>query len=269
MKLPDILRCPKTGNNLRFDESDSVVYVEHSDVTYPIIDGIIDFCPQSQDTISASYDASASYYDRYMTSVNLFTKIYSEIVWKIPNDFEVIDKVLSYIPPRFDGVLLDVPVGTGIFTSSLYAGFPDATIIAADYSMGMLQKARKLFQQNGLNNVHLIRADVANLPVRDSAVDLLLSMNGLHVFPDKQKAVSEMERVIRRQGTLAACFYAIGARKLSDWFVRHFLARLNFFNPPFFHVDDIASQFPGFTIGRQGNVESGVYFEAISKGKED
>jgi len=269
MELTDILKCPKTGNNLRFDESNSVVYVENSDLTYPIIDGIIDFCPQTQDAISRSYDAFASLYDKYMTSSNVFMKVWDAIIWKIPGDCEIIDTILSYMPSQFDGILLDVPVGTGLFTSSLYAGLPNATIIAVDYSMGMLKKARNLLQQNGLSNVHLLRADVANLPVRNSAVDILLSMAGLHVFPDKQSAVSEMRRVIRERGTLIASFYAQGARKLPDWFVRHFLVRRSFFNPPFFHVDDIASQFEGFTIGRQGSVESFVYFEAVKKGKEN
>jgi len=44
MKLTEILRCPQTGNKLLFVSDDSVVRVERSDVTYPVVDGIIDFC---------------------------------------------------------------------------------------------------------------------------------------------------------------------------------------------------------------------------------
>jgi hypothetical protein len=34
-----------------------VVRVPGSDVTYPVVDGIVDFCPDVKDTISNAYDA--------------------------------------------------------------------------------------------------------------------------------------------------------------------------------------------------------------------
>jgi ubiquinone/menaquinone biosynthesis C-methylase UbiE/uncharacterized protein YbaR (Trm112 family) len=269
MELTDIVRCPKTGNKLRFHDEDSVVRVEHSDVTYPIIDGIVDFCPHARDTVSRSYDAIASRYDAYMTSSNVFMKVFNMIVWGLPDDLNYDDTVLSYLPSQFDGILLDVPAGTGLFTSSLYAGFRNATIIAIDYSMGMLRKARNRFQQHGLNNVCFLRADVANLPVRDAAVHIVLSMNGLHAFADKRCAIAEMRRVLRKQGTLIASCYVRGVRRLSDFFVKHFGVRRGFFSSPFLHVDDIASQLEGFTMSRQANVKSFAYFEAVNKGKEN
>ncbi len=264
MELADILRCPKTGNKLRFHDDGSIVYVEHSDVTYPIIDGIVDFCPQAQDTISAAYDAIASRYDTLVKICpNIFIKVYNRIVWGFSDDLTYVNTVLSHLPSQFDGILLDVPVGTGLLTCSLYAGFPDATIIAIDYSMGMLQQAKSRFQQSGLNNVCLLRADVANLPIRDAVVDILLSMNGLHAFADKRRAIAEMRRVTRKKGVLIACGYVEGVRGLSDWFVRYFGVRKGFFTPPFLHVDDIASQLDGFAMRRQGNVKSLAYFKAV------
>ncbi len=269
MELPDILRCPKTGNKLRLYYEDSIVRVENSGITYPIVDGIVDFCPQAQDTISASYDAIAFRYDTLVTTCpNMLVKVYNRTVWGFPDDLTYVDTVLSCLPSQFHGILLDVPVGTGLFTCSLYAGFPNATIIAIDYSMGMLQQARSCFQQRGLNNICLLRADVANLPVRDAAVDMLLSMNGLHVFADKRRAIAEMRRVTRKGGKLIACGYVEGVRRLSDWFVRHFGVRKSFFTPPFFHVDDMASNFEGFVMGRQGNVKSFAYLEAVRNGKD-
>ncbi len=272
MELTDILICPRTGNRLRFDDGDSVVHVENSDVTYPIVDGSVDFCPEVRDTVSIAYDAFASRYDAYITSatsgrmfMRMLMRVCDRVVWGSSGDLGFVDTVLSHLPSEFDGVLLDVPVGTGVFTSSPYAGFPNATIIAVDYSMGMLQEARKRFLEHGVSNVRLFRADVANLPVRDGAVDMVLSMNGLHVFADKQRAVAEMRRVVREQGTFVACGYVRGVRRLSDWFVNHFMVRRGFFAAPFFHIDDIASECEGFTIGRQGNKKTFAWFEAVKK----
>lgn len=263
MQPTDILRCPKTTNRLRFDAEDSIVRVEHSDRTYPIIDGIVDFCDRGQDRVSTSYDAIAPRYDSYITSSNVFTKICNTIVWGLGDDRTYVDTVLSFLPSQFDGVLLDVPVGTGVFTSSVYAKFPHATIIAVDSSMGMLQQAKNRFQDEGVSNVHLLRADIANLPVADAAADIVLSMNGLHVFADKQRAIAEMRRVLRKQGTLIACGYASGVRGLSDWLVNHFAVRRGFFTPPFFRADDIDSQLEGFKVSQEGNVKSLIYFKAV------
>ena len=266
MELTDILRCPRTGNRLRFVDGDSVVHVEHSDVTYPIVDGIVDFCPDVKDTISKAYDAFSSRYDSYMTSAispGMFRRMFDRLVWGFSGDGGLIDAVLSHLPSEFEGVLLDVPVGTGLFTSSRYTGFPNATIVAIDYSMGMLQEARMRFLEHGVNNVHLFRADVANLPVKGGAVDILLSMAGLHAFADKQLAIKEMRRVLRGQGTLLVDTYVGGVRRRADWIVKHFMARRGFFTLPLLHIDEIASELEGFTIRRQGNFESCVWFEAV------
>ena len=65
MELTDILICPRTGSRLHVGDGDSVVRVHGSDVIYPIVDGIVDFCPNVNDKISKAYDASSSLYDAY------------------------------------------------------------------------------------------------------------------------------------------------------------------------------------------------------------
>ncbi len=95
------------------------------------------------------------------------------------------------------------------------------------------------------------------------AVDILLSMAGLHAFADKQRAIKEMTRVLHEQGTLLAISYVRGVRRRTDWVVKHLAARRGFFSPPFLHIDDIASELEGFTIRQQGNFESCAWFEAV------
>ena len=260
MEWTDILVCPKSGNRLRFDNDDSVVRVEGCDAVYPVIDGIIDFCDPEPNRINASYDKLAHRYDAYITSSTISMKICNMIVWGIKDDSSYMDTFLSNLPTEFDGVLLDVPVGTGVFTSSLYARYPNATIIGVDLSMGMLHEAKNRFDREGLMNIRLIRANATYLPVRNGVVDTVLFMNGLHVFPDKQQAIAEMRRVLRKQATLLACGYIEGVRKRADWVVRHIITRKGFFNPPFFSLDDLAEQLVGFTITQQANSDSFVYF---------
>ncbi len=266
MDLTDILRCPKTGQSLHFDEAASILRTEDSDVTYPVIGGIIDLCPQAHDRVSASYDKVAARYDPGITASTVRAKILGRIIWGRASDRDPMEKVLSLLPDRFDGVLLDVPVGTGVFTAPLYRRYPEATIIGVDCSMSMLRRAQARFQEQGVHNVHLLKADAAHLPVRDATADLVLSMNGWHAFANKQRAIAEMRRALRQKGTLIACGYVRGARRLSDWFVRHCGVRNGFFTAPFFAADDLARQFQGFTITRQASDQSIAWFEAVKEG---
>jgi ubiquinone/menaquinone biosynthesis C-methylase UbiE len=266
VELTDLLRCPKTGQALHFDEAASILRGEDSDATYPVIDGIVDFCPHAHDRVWASYDKVAARYDPGITASTLSAKVLGRIIWGHAGDRDSMEEVLSLLPNRFDGVLLDVPVGTGVFTAPLYRRYPHATIIGIDCSMNMLRKAQVRFRQQGLHNVCLLKADAAHLPVRDGGVDILLSMNGWHAFADKQHTAAEMHRALRKDGTLIACGYVQGARWLSDWFVRHCGVRHGFFTPPFWTAEDLARQFPDFTMARRGNDKSIAWFEAIKEG---
>jgi ubiquinone/menaquinone biosynthesis C-methylase UbiE len=87
-------------------------------------------------------------------------------------------------------------------------------------------------------------------------------MAGLHAFADRPRAIEEMRRVVHEQGTFLACSYVKGVRRVTDWIVKHFAARLGVFTPPFLHIDDIASELEGFTIRQRGNIESIAWFEA-------
>jgi len=262
----DMLRCPNTGNGLQFDETASVVRVVGSERTYPVIDGIVDFCPESNNRVATAYDRAAPRYDSHMTSATIPIKVIGRIVWGFASDRDPVGKALALLPDQFYGILLDVPVGTGIFTASIYSRYPSATIIGVDCSMNMLQKAKARFQEQGVSNVHLLKADAGNLPIREAAVDMVLSMNGWHAFADKQGTAAEMRRVLRHHGALVACGYIQGARWLSDWFVRCFGAHNGFFTPPFFTFDDLAEQFKGFTVGRKGNDKSIAWLEARKEG---
>ncbi len=215
MEWTDLLRCPKTGQTLHFDEAASVLCGEAPGVTYPMIDGIVDFCPDAQDKVSASYDRIAGRYDPHITASSLRTKALGWIIWGRASDLDPMEEVLSLLPSRFDGVLLDVPVGTGVLTARLYRRYPDATIIGVDGSMNMLRRAQGCLREQGVNNVRLLKADATHLPLQDAAADLVVSMNGWHAFADKPGATAQMRRVLRKGGTLIACGYIQGARRLS------------------------------------------------------
>ncbi|MHC4445245.1 MAG: methyltransferase domain-containing protein, partial [Planctomycetota bacterium] len=214
MEFDDILICPKTKNRITIDTVNNIAKVEQSDIVYPIKAGIIDFLPDTTDRVSEAYDSVASSYDDYVNSSSLKWKLFSLIMWGGGDDdhYTQIEKVLSSIPE------------TGIFTSDKYRKLKKTGIIALDYSLAMLQKAQHLYAANGIKNVTFIRGDVGNLPIAQASVDLCLSMAGFHAFADKDRALSEIVRVLKTNRIFAGAFYIKGKRYLTDILVKYVLS---------------------------------------------
>ncbi|MBQ7979129.1 MAG: hypothetical protein IJ248_05205, partial [Candidatus Methanomethylophilaceae archaeon] len=56
-------------------------------------------------------------YDDLLTRSKWWSRLYMDVFWDGIDDNEIAAKTLSYIPDDFSGKLLDVPVGTGVFTA--------------------------------------------------------------------------------------------------------------------------------------------------------
>ena len=67
---------------------------------------------------------------------------------------------------------------------------------AADISVAMLARTLRTAADLGVE-VELLEADVADLPMGDRSVDVVLSLTGLHCFPDPEAAIRELARVSR------------------------------------------------------------------------
>jgi SAM-dependent methyltransferase len=268
--LDNILICPKTQSRITIDAANSIAKVEGSDLSYPIKDGIVDFLPDTEDRISKAYDSCASSYDNYMNLSSLAWKLFGTpfilLVWGFLDDKVFIHMPLNSIPDDFDGVLLDVPVGTGTFTFDKYRKLNKASIIAIDYSLAMLQKAQKRYAENGIHNVTFIRGDVGNLPVQQASIDICLSMAGFHAFPNKDQGLDEIARVLKHNAIFSGSFYIKGKRLLTDLFVRQIFCRKGFFTAPFYDEHECLSKFgEHFNIHDTANVKSGFCFEMSKK----
>lgn len=183
------------------------------------------------DKIQDAYESSKNIYDGVLTQGNFFSRMYIKLFWSGTDDNEIARKVLSYIPDDFSGKLLDVPVGTAVFTQRKWSSLKNAHITCLDYSTDMLEQAKR--RLDGQAHINFIQGDVGNLQMDDESFDIVLSMNGFHVFPDKQKAFREICRVLKSGGDFIACFYIRGKSKRTDWLVKNILAKKGWFTPPF------------------------------------
>jgi ubiquinone/menaquinone biosynthesis C-methylase UbiE len=270
-KIQPLLKCPQTNKSLSYNEQQNRYEVKKDNIVYPVNDGIIDFLyPISEkyesDAVIKAYNKISNRYDSLITSSTFVTKLIIYISWGgIHEDYT--ELVVNSIPDDFQGVILDVPVGTGIYMAEKYAVLKTATIIVVDFSLGMLKEAQKKYKERHIDNVIYIHGDVGHLPFENDSVDFVLSMNGFHSFSEKEKAVFELHRILKGKGKFAGCFYVRGKRKLSDFIVNVSLKNSNLFAEPFYTENEYIEIFSKyFDFIKTDFCRSFFLYEAQKKG---
>jgi ubiquinone/menaquinone biosynthesis C-methylase UbiE len=98
--------------------------------------------------------------------------------------------------------ILEVACGTGISTRHLAGALPvGSEILATDLNEAMLKHAACV--NGALPGVTYSQADALDLPFDDESFDAVVCQFGIMFFPDKDKGMSEMSRVLKPGGTLA------------------------------------------------------------------
>ena len=181
------------------------------------------------------FAGKSGFYDSVITGTGLFGSLVSNVVWKMDKnkDLEYQQLATQAIPKDFNGKMLEVPVGTGILTMPMYQKLINADITCLDYSKEMMARAESRAENMGIKNISFMQGDVGKLPFENETFDLVLSMNGLHVFPDKDAAFSEIFRVLKKGGIFCGCTYIKGECKRTDWFIDKMYVPKGYFNTPF------------------------------------
>jgi len=73
-------------------------------------------------------------------------------------------------------------------------------VIGVDFTPTMIRRARENAEKLNFHNVEFRQGDIEDLPVSDSAVDVIVSNCVLNLVPDKPKVFNEIMRVLRPGG---------------------------------------------------------------------
>lgn len=188
--------------------------------------------------IEAAYETVgklSNFYDGMITNSSFLGRLAMKIFWGLSDeDYQkFLNQAFAGVPKNFAGRLLEVPVGTGVISLPRFEKLHDAEIFCVDYSATMLNAAEKFSQKLNLPKVKFLKGDVGNLPFEDENFDLVISVDGLHAFPDKAAAYHEMWRVLKYGGIFCGSLYVKGQNWRTDLFVKNFCVWLGFFTPPF------------------------------------
>lgn len=182
-------------------------------------------------------------YDGMMQGTSLAGRLALRFLWRFKEGEFGPFQSLAFrgIPEGFAGKLLDLPTGTGTLSLPVYQKLPHANVTCADYSPAMLEKARRLAEELSLSNVRFQQEDAGSLSFPDGSFDCIVSQDGLHAFPDKPAALTEMKRVLKDGGILTGACYIRGKNVITDLFIRLFCAPCGFFTPPFWTEEELRS----------------------------
>jgi SAM-dependent methyltransferase len=105
--------------------------------------------------------------------------------------------------------VLDVAAGAGDQTLDAAARVgPRGRVLATDLSPEILTYAAREARRAGHENVDVRAMDGENLALEDASFDVVMSRVGLIYFPDQQRALGEMRRVLVPGGRVAAIVYS-------------------------------------------------------------
>lgn len=208
----DYLVCPRCQAALRLEprleEADQVleglVVCTSCRTEYPIRGGVPRLLP---DPAAVSADAQATV-DRFGEQWNDFDFLgphYEQqfLGWISPNT-----------PESFRGqVVLEGGCGKGRH-SALVSSFGAKDVIAVD--LGSAVEAAFRNTQH-LPNVHVVQADLFNLPVRERSVDTAFSVGVLHHTPEPERAFRALEQRVRPGGRMIAWVYG---RENNEWILK-------------------------------------------------
>lgn len=137
-------------------------------------------------------------------------------------------KALAELDLRAEDRVLDVACGAGALVVEIAPHVDRA--VGVDLSDGMLELARSRLEAAGetnrLENVEFVQAPSDALPFEDGSFTALVCTTALHHFPDPQRSIDEMARVLAPGGRLVIGDMARDAltTKIADPIMRRFEA---------------------------------------------
>lgn len=105
-----------------------------------------------------------------------------------------------------DGLsVLDVGCGFGGTIASLNERFSNLYLVGININKQQLSRAEKIVQSLSRNRIEFIYADACQLPFADDSFDVVLAVESIFAFSNREHFFREAQRVLRPEGRLIVC----------------------------------------------------------------
>jgi len=151
-----------------------------------------------------------------------FYRIFS-VAYDILNPYFYTDAMRGEVVSQLgNGVklrVLDVGCGTGYTTSGILNREDVCEVVGLDMNPVQLKRAAKNLVSEK-RRISISRGDADNLPFTDGSFDAVISVGAVEYFPDPERALKELARVTRSDGTVV-----VGGPE-SGWFSKFALDKI-------------------------------------------
>lgn len=121
---------------------------------------------------------------------------------KQTQDEQHLKRILEFLPVKADMKILDLGTGSGYLSFPIAKKYPNISIIGLDIVERALEANRFKAKEENIRNISFVTYDGIDFPFADNEFDMVISRYALHHFPDIQKSISEVSRVIKPEGFL-------------------------------------------------------------------
>lgn len=110
----------------------------------------------------------------------------------------------EYAQIKAGDTVVDLGSGAGndCFVARAFVG-ESGRVIGVDMTEAMIEKARENNKKLGFSNVEFRLGDIENMPLESDSADVVISNCVLNLVPDKDKAFSEIFRILKPGGHLS------------------------------------------------------------------
>ena len=146
---------------------------------------------------------------------NIFAPVYELTMRSQKSIYDYLYRRIGEVAKGKD--LLELATGPGMIARHIA---PLANhVVATDFAPKMIETARKA---KNPENVRFEVADATSLRFMDESFDVVVIANALHIIPNPEKALAEIDRVLKKDGILIApnfIFQAGGKKNLWQKFL--------------------------------------------------
>lgn len=119
------------------------------------------------------------------------------------------DAIISKLSPKNGDYILDIAAGTGEPGLTIAKMVKDGKVVITDLSDEMLKVTNENAEKQGIKNIETLACDVCELPFADNSFDAISCRFGFMFFPDMLLAATEMYRVLKPGGKIAATVWNV------------------------------------------------------------
>jgi len=113
---------------------------------------------------------------------------------------EIYQRFSDEVQPPENARILDVGCGPGHVSVMLAEGYPTVSVTGIDYSPTETKAANRLLERKGTRNCRVMVANAMDLPFEDGSFDVVVSTFSIKHWPDEEKGLREMRRVLAHGG---------------------------------------------------------------------